>query len=209
MIIKKYIEFIREFVENSDNIIDSKMQELKDLVEGESEGQNMIYEWESKTDKELVVSFTIADKSAKYEYNMESLHLTKTVNDAIEFDEDIDSVEHGLEILEKDIQGMLGVNEEFLFGPGLKVGDELTCKKNCHFNSMWTTRIYKFESGKKYKISKIKGLTVEMESDMPSFYQEDDSKKSYECFDLKRDTSGSDHSPYLYLWDYFDPKNKN
>ena len=49
--IKKWGQFIREFVENSDSIIDAKMQELKDLVDGVSDGQNFIYEWQNKQQK--------------------------------------------------------------------------------------------------------------------------------------------------------------
>lgn len=48
--IKKYEQFIREFVEN--DFINSKMQEIKDLINSATEGQNIIYEWEN----ELLIS---------------------------------------------------------------------------------------------------------------------------------------------------------
>ena len=38
------IKLFREFVENHNNVIDVKMQELKDLIDGMSD-DGLIYEW--------------------------------------------------------------------------------------------------------------------------------------------------------------------
>jgi len=100
-----------EFVDNSSDIIESKMQEMKDLVDGISNGSDIIYEWENKNEHELVVNFTKDDVSLKYEFDMNHLHLTKTKNGELVMDKDIDSIEHGLDILEKDIQKILDINE--------------------------------------------------------------------------------------------------
>ena len=109
--IKKYIEFIKEFVESEDDVIGTKMQELKDLVEGSSDGHNLLYEWKNKNDHELVIDFTVGDTSVKYEYDIDELILTKTSNNEIEFSEQVSSVEDGLDMIEKDIQGMIGISE--------------------------------------------------------------------------------------------------
>ena len=70
--IKKYNQFIREFVEDSNSIVDAKMQELNDLINSISDGepsQNLIYEWENKNDHALVVNFTNNDVSIRYEFD--------------------------------------------------------------------------------------------------------------------------------------------
>ena len=55
--IKKWLEFIKEeFIDNSESVIDVKMQELHELIEsinGES-SETIIYEWENKNDHELI-----------------------------------------------------------------------------------------------------------------------------------------------------------
>ena len=57
--IKKWNEFIREFVENNENsVIDAKMEELRDLINGVTDGQNIIYEWENKNDHQLSINFS-------------------------------------------------------------------------------------------------------------------------------------------------------
>lgn len=112
--IKKWNNFIREFVENKhDGYIDAKMQELKDLVEGESGGQNFLYEWETKNDHQLLVNFTIGEDGIRYEYDIDDLIVSKIVNDTVEFTKDVDSVEDGLDIIEKDIQSLLGISESY------------------------------------------------------------------------------------------------
>ncbi len=108
--IKNWSQFIREFVE-SESFIDAKMQELKDLVDNATEGNNIIYEWENKNDHELIVSFSTDNLSIKYDFDIDDLHITKTAGDNVDFSTEVDSIEEGLDIIEKDIQSILGISE--------------------------------------------------------------------------------------------------
>lgn len=108
--IKKFNEFIREFVE-SESYIDAKMQELKDLVDSATDGNNIIYEWENKSDRELVVSFSTEELSIKYDFDIDELYITKTAGENIDFQTSVESIDEGLEIIEKDIQSILGISE--------------------------------------------------------------------------------------------------
>ncbi len=108
--IKSWTQFIREFVEDSFNIIDAKMAEIKDLISNVSD-DNILYEWENKNDHELVVSFTVNDLSIKYDFDIDDLNLTKTAGDKIDFRTSVESIEEGLDIIEKDIHSILGIDE--------------------------------------------------------------------------------------------------
>ena len=108
--IKKWNQFIREFVE-SESFIDAKMSELKDLVDNATDGNNIIYEWENKNDHELTVTFSTGELSIKYDFDIDDLHVTKTAGDKIDFQNNVESIEEGLEIIEKDIQSILGISE--------------------------------------------------------------------------------------------------
>lgn len=108
--IKRYNQFIREFVDNSPSVIDAKMSELKDLVSNVSD-DNILYEWENNNDHELVVSFTINDLSIKYDFDIDDLNLTKTAGDTIDFRTNVESVDEGLDMIEKDIHDILGISE--------------------------------------------------------------------------------------------------
>lgn len=110
--IKKWSQFIKEFVNESVNdIIDVKMNEIKDLIDNASDGQNILYEWESKDDHQLLINFTIDDESIRYEFDIDDLILTKICNGEVKFQENLETVDEGLEIIEKDIQNILGINE--------------------------------------------------------------------------------------------------
>jgi len=108
--IKKFNEFIREFVE-SESYIDAKMQELKDLVDGATDGNNIIYEWENKNDHELTVTFSTNNLSIRYDFDIDDLHVTKTAGGKVDFHTEVESIDAGLEIIEKDIQSILGISE--------------------------------------------------------------------------------------------------
>jgi len=108
--IKNWNQFIREFVE-SESFIDAKMSELKDLVDGATDGNNIIYEWENKDDHELTVTFSTGELSIKYDFDIDDLYVTKTAGDNIDFQTSVESIEEGLEIIEKDIQSILGISE--------------------------------------------------------------------------------------------------
>ena len=109
--IKKWNQFIREFVENSDSLIDVKMQELKDLVDGVSDGQNFIYEWENKDDHRLSINFSNNQVAVKYEFDIDGMTVTKIVGENVDFTEDVTSIDEALDIIEKDIQLILGISE--------------------------------------------------------------------------------------------------
>jgi hypothetical protein len=104
------IKLFREFIENSDNVIDSKMQELKDLIDGLSDN-SIVYEWENKSDHEVVVNFTYNDLSVRYEFDIDQMYVAKFVGDVTDFQTYVGSIDEGLDIIEKDIQGILGISE--------------------------------------------------------------------------------------------------
>ena len=108
--IKKWNQFIREFLDNSNSLVDAKMQELKELIDSIS-NKSMIYEWENKEDHHLSVSFSTGDLSIKYEFNIDDLYVSKTAGDVIDFETNVESMDEGLDLIEKDIQSILGISE--------------------------------------------------------------------------------------------------
>lgn len=113
--IKKWNQFIREFVE-SEGYIDARMQEIKDLLDGiSSDGQNILYEWENKEDHHLTVSFSLGELSVRYDFDIDDLYLTKTAGESVDFQAPVESIDEGLEMLEQDIRSILGVEESILF----------------------------------------------------------------------------------------------
>lgn len=107
----KYLKVFEEFIENSDNVIDAKMQELKDLIDGLSDN-SIIYEWENKSDHEIIVNFTKSELSIRYEFDIDQMYVAKFVGNTTDFHTDVDSIDEGLDIIEKDIQGILGISEK-------------------------------------------------------------------------------------------------
>lgn len=113
--IKKWSEFLREFVE-SGGYIDARMQEIKDLLDGISgDEQNMIYEWENKDDHQLAVSFSLDDLSVRYDFDIDDMTLTKTAGESVDFETPVDSIDAGIEMIEQDIKSILGIEEAVLF----------------------------------------------------------------------------------------------
>ena len=111
--IKKYNEFIREFVETgSDSVLDAKMQEIKELVDSIG-GQAFMYEWENKNDHELFVNFTSNELVLRYEFDIDDLMLKKIASNVVDFETKVNSIDEGLEIIEKDIHSILGVSEAY------------------------------------------------------------------------------------------------
>ena len=108
--IMKYLKVFEEFIENSDNVIDVKMQELKDLIDGLSDN-SIIYQWENKSDHEIIVNFTKDDLSIRYEFDIDQMYVAKFVGDTTDFHTEVDSIDEGIDIIEKDIQGILGISE--------------------------------------------------------------------------------------------------
>ncbi len=110
--IKKWNEFIREFVEdNTNSVIDAKMEELRDLINGVTDGQNIIYEWENKNDHQLSINFSSNGLDIKYEFDIDDLYVTKVAGETVDFKTDVESIDEGLEIIEKDIYSILGISE--------------------------------------------------------------------------------------------------
>ena len=104
------IKLFREFIENHDNVIDAKMQELKDLIDGMSDN-SIVYEWENKSEHEVVVNFSTSDLSVRYEFDIDEMYVAKFVGNVCDFQTPVKSIDEGLEIIEKDVQGILGVSE--------------------------------------------------------------------------------------------------
>lgn len=104
------IKLFREFIENHDNVIDVKMQELKDLIDGMSDN-SIVYEWQNKSDHEVVVNFSTTELSVKYEFDIDEMYVAKFVGNVCDFQTSVESIDEGLEIIEKDIQGILGIAE--------------------------------------------------------------------------------------------------
>jgi endo-1,4-beta-D-glucanase Y len=107
--VKNWNQFIREFIENSDNIIDIKMQEIRTLINGVSDGQNIVYEWENKEDHQLMVNFTKDELSIRYEFDIDDLIVTKIVGDTVDFTNNVQSISDGLSTIEKDIHMVLSI----------------------------------------------------------------------------------------------------
>lgn len=110
--IKNWSQFIREFINTSDSIIDARMQELKDLVDNITD-ESIVYEWENMDDHELTVSFSKGALSVKYDFDIDDLQITKTAGETIDFQTSVESIEEGLEIIEKDIQSIIGISEAY------------------------------------------------------------------------------------------------
>lgn len=110
--IKSYKDFIREFIENSENVIDSKLQELEDLVSNFSD-KNLLYEWQNKNDHEVIINFSLDGLSIQYNFDIDDLFLTKTADGKIDFQTGVESIDEGLDIIEKDIHLLLGVSESY------------------------------------------------------------------------------------------------
>lgn len=118
--IKKWNEFIREFSEPSyspdsaSRLIDAKMQELKDLVDDYSDGHSLIYEWKDAEDHKMDINFSAGDLSVEYEFDIDSLRVSKSVCGEVDtdFDRDFESVDDCLSAIEADIHDVLGISEK-------------------------------------------------------------------------------------------------
>jgi len=113
--IKKWNQFLLEFVE-SGGYIDARMQEIKDLLDGISSDENsIVYEWENKDDHRVIVSFSTGDLSASYDFDIDDLMLVKTAGESVDFETPVESIEEGIERIESDIKSILSIEEAVLF----------------------------------------------------------------------------------------------
>lgn len=110
--IKKYNEFLREFIENSDSVIDSKLQELEDLVSNFSD-KNLLYQWENKNDHEVIINFSLDGLAIQYNFDIDDLNVTKIAGGKIDFQTGVESIDEGLDVIEKDIYLVLGISESY------------------------------------------------------------------------------------------------
>jgi hypothetical protein len=86
------------------------MEKLKKILD-DITGNNIIYTWENNNDKELIVTFSTDELSVKYQFDIDDLMVTKTAGDTIDFDTKVESIDEGLDMIEKDIQSILGISE--------------------------------------------------------------------------------------------------
>jgi hypothetical protein len=114
--IKKWAEFIKEDLDmDNTSYLDTKMQEIKDMLANIADGKTLIYEWENKNDHELSISFTTDELSIKYEFDIDDLTVSKVVGDTVDFTSDVESVDKGIEVIENDIHSILGIEENNIF----------------------------------------------------------------------------------------------
>jgi len=93
------------------------------------------------------------------------------------------------------------INEFFFFGGKKtpKVGDNVTCKKECGFSGAYKQlpRLYDFEVDNTYVVTKVSDNYITIESDQDTYFSD---KKSKMTFSLKDNSSPNS----LFFWDFFD-----
>lgn len=146
----KKIKLFREFIEGGDNLIDAKMQELKDLIDGLSDN-SIIYQWENKSDHEVVVNFTYNNLSVRYEFDIDQMYVAKFVGDTTDFQTYVESIDEGLDIIEKDIQGILGISEKAKTRGEKYKGRHIPAKYLTHKPKAMKKEIEQFRGKKVYK----------------------------------------------------------
>lgn len=152
--IKKWLEFIKEeFIDNSESVIDVKMQELHELIEsinGES-SETIIYEWENKHDHELIINFTKDDLNIKYEFDIDNLFISKYAGDNLDFEQGVDSIDEGLDIIEKDIHMILNISEKARTRGEKYKGKHIPAKYLTRKKGAMKKEIDQFRGKKEYK----------------------------------------------------------
>jgi hypothetical protein len=112
--VKRFKQFVNENVNNPDSYLDSKMQEIKDMIAGIDSSTSLIYDWENKNDHELYVNFSKDELTIRYEFDIDDLKLTKIAGGVTDFQTAVDSIDAGINMIESDINSILGVNEGLL-----------------------------------------------------------------------------------------------
>ena len=132
--IKNWNQFINENVTNPDSYLDMRMQEIKDLLDNTENSETLIYEWENKDDHELFINFSANGMNIRYEFDIDDMKVTKIANDVLDYEEQVESMEAGVEMIEKDIR----VNNEFyvcpVFNEAIQDNKKVKIKK---INKMW------------------------------------------------------------------------
>lgn len=148
--IKKFTEFIREYVEVTDSILNVKMQEIKELVDSIG-GQSFMYEWENKNDHELFINFTTDELVLRYEFDIDDLIIKKIASNIVDFETVVSSIDEGLDIIEKDIHSILGVSESFYNKDELDEDLILSIMKDKGWGDLSYNRIDDFKDSNYYK----------------------------------------------------------
>jgi hypothetical protein len=148
--IKKFTEFIREYVEVTDSILNVKMQEIKELVDSIG-GQSFMYEWENKNDHELFINFTTDELVLRYEFDIDDLIIKKIASNIVDFETVVSSIDGGLDIIEKDIHSILGVSESFYNKDELDEDLILSIMKDKGWGDLSYNRIDDFKDSNYYK----------------------------------------------------------
>jgi hypothetical protein len=117
--IKKFDTFIKESKDQS-SVIDEKMSELSDLIKNSTNDTNFMYQWEDKEEMELVINFVIDESSYRFEFDIDDLFLIKIVGNKIDYTKKVSSIEDGLDMIEKDIQKITGLEESILLENNLE-----------------------------------------------------------------------------------------
>ena len=124
--IKRWNQFIREFVEysnNIDSIINDRMDKLEMKISNIKESDPntiLIYKYDNQNDSRVIVNFTYDDLSIKYDFDIDGkndvpgrpLYLTKYAGDVIDFEGPVKTIVEGLDIIEKEIQMILNISEK-------------------------------------------------------------------------------------------------
>ena len=118
--IKRWKQFIKENVTNSDSYLDMRMQEIKNKLDKIENSETLIYEWENKDDHELFINFSTNDMNVRYELDIDDMKVDKIINDVLvyshkfQFDKKTDEVDQAIDVIKKDIYSILGISERFL-----------------------------------------------------------------------------------------------
>lgn len=112
--IKNWKQFNENKV-NPDSYLDMRMQEIKELLDSNDESTAFIYEWENKDDHELYVNFSANGMAFRYEFDIDNMTVSKFVGNVTDFVEDVESLEQGISIIEKDINSLLGISENMKY----------------------------------------------------------------------------------------------
>ena len=117
--IKRFREFIREFVEQNLDYISARMQELQDEISNLSEvesGSSLMYNWYKGEDEYLVINFTIDDIPYRYELDLKKdtpFIVKEYIDNQLSFEEEVSDEEDGLFLIEKKIRDILGLYESY------------------------------------------------------------------------------------------------
>ena len=110
--IKKFSHYILESKDNS--IIDAKLDELSDLLKNSSNKTDLMYQWEDEEESELIINFMIDNKSYRYEFELDDLFLIKIIENKIDYTKKVSSIDEGMDMIEKETQDIINVNEDIL-----------------------------------------------------------------------------------------------